>query len=95
MKLFLVSPHDEFEDDVRHILEQKFSGDYIQLEDRESFLCVLATPSDLTPGAVSRMLNFTSTKSEEFNSGIVIEIADYFGYDYKELWQQMKAWKNE
>lgn len=96
MKLFLVSPQDTSQEQAEKFIKQHFEGRYIALEGHRSPLWIVAAPVDTTPAQVSEKLNmFENEEDQEHVSGVVLQIADFHGFDRKSLWQQLDVWLNE
>lgn len=93
MKLFLVSPRAESKDRVKQLIETQFPDNNILLPERDSHVWVLAAPNDQTPGEIAKRLNMGT--GEQNNSGLVVRIAEYDGYDFRSIWQQFEAWLGE
>ena len=96
MKLFLVSPQGTHQEQAKKLVKEHFEGRYIALEDRTSSLWIVATPADKTPAHVSEQFNMSSgTGVEDRVPGVVLQIADFNGFDRKSLWQHLDVWLNE
>ncbi len=95
MKLFLVSPQDEYGERVKGLLDEHFGNRHIALGNRGSPLWIVAATIDKTPAGIAEMLNMAGEDGEAANLGVVVQIHDYSGYDTGALWQQMDVWSNE
>lgn len=93
MKLFLVSPRSKSKDQVRQLIEKHFPGNSLVLPERDSDVWVLAAPDDQTPHQIAERLGMKS--GEQGNLGVVVQIAEYDGYDFRSIWQRIGVWLNE
>ena len=96
MKLFLVSPQDDYSERVKFLINKHFNDYHIVLDGRESSIWVVAAENDKTPARISEALNMISAgkNEDEVNHGVVISIGDYYGFDSKALWQQLEVWRD-
>ena len=95
MKLFLISPEDGFEDDVKEAIEKLFHDKYISLENRHSPLWIIVASPDKTAEDVSAMLGMINVGQANPHRGLVFQITDYHGFDSKALRQQLEVLLNK
>lgn len=93
MKLFLVSPRSESKGRIRLLVEEHFPDSSLALPERDSDVWVLAAPGDQTPHQIAERLGMKS--GEQGNLGVVVQIAEYDGYDFRSIWQKFEVWLNE
>lgn len=93
MKLFLISPKDNCGQAVGNLIVTGFgTNNCIKLEGRTSTIWIVATDSYLTSVDVAKQLHMAG-KPQNVNSGLVVEMNSYYGFDSGELWQKLSAWK--
>lgn len=95
MKLFLVSPQDEYAEQVQKLIDKHFPNHHIPLDNRKSDSWIIAAPTNITPASVADSLNMAGKAGDGINAGLVVQIHDYFGYDSGALWQQINVWAND
>lgn len=94
MKLFLVCPQDTYVERIEAKIKESFDTYYMELPNRNSPLWILAASPTTTTVDVSRMLGMLEEDLSLQNRGIVVEIKNYYGRDFAEVWQKLEAWAN-
>ena len=92
MKLFLISPRNESQSRVEQLVKENFPC-HMLLPNRGSSVWVLAAPANQTPSNIASKLDMRP--AEQSNFGLVVQIGEYDGYDFRSLWQQFEAWLDE
>ena len=99
MKLFLVFASDNVHQKVQALLrEGDFAEWHLAVKEQSHPVWFVALTKNRTAGWLAEKLGMQAQPNpvpgSEPNTGLVIEVASYHGYHYRDLLQQLDTWRD-
>ena len=100
MKIFLVSVSDNDHQKVKELLEniEEFKEWHLSIREQDHPVWFVALGKNRTAGWLAEKLGMqvqpNPVPGSEPNTGIVIEVADYHGYHYRDFLHQLDTWRD-